>query len=218
VIYSFRDEVLKCGFAFASQYCPSLDAVAVAIALGLPLTPWRGGLVQDLVPRVTATPNTYSGMYGLGRFPFHTDLAHWRLPPRYLLLRCITGHAKVPTLLLDGLTIIETVTPDILTRAIFRPRRPRDGRLSLLRLCELTESGYCLRWDEVFLKPASKIGEIAGQRVMEQILKNEWVSIALRRPGDTVLIDNWRMLHSRPAIPNEFKNRRIQRVYLETLH
>lgn len=215
---SFRDEISKRGFAFASQHCPHLDTVAVASALGRPMNPLRGGLVQDLIPRASATPNTYSGIYGLDSFPFHTDLAHWRLPPRYILLRCIIGHAKVPTLLLDGLSVIESVTPDILTRAIFRPRRPLDGRLNLLRLCELTEKGYCFRWDEVFLKPASTIGTFAHKCVAEKILKDEHMSIVLKQTGDTLLIDNWRMLHSRPAIPSESQNRRIQRIYLETLH
>jgi L-asparagine oxygenase len=69
----------------------------------------------------------YSGIYGLGCFPFHTDLAHWRVPPHYLLLRCMTGYSDVPTLLVDGQALIDAVTLDVLIRAIFMPRRPRNG-------------------------------------------------------------------------------------------
>jgi hypothetical protein len=53
--------------------------------------------VQTLTPKseTNATPNTYSGNYGLGEFPFHTDLAHWSVPPRYVAIRCEVGAASV---------------------------------------------------------------------------------------------------------------------------
>lgn len=216
-MHSLKEDVSRYGYAFVRDYCPGADALAVANALGQPLEPWEGGTIQDLIPRSTATPNTYSGIYGLGRFPFHTDLAHWRVPPRYLLLRCVTGYADIPTLLLDGKSIFDAVTLDILTRAIFKPRRPRNGTLALLRLCEPTGDGYCFRWDELFLKPASKIGDLASQRVREQLDKCEPLKIALARADDTLLIDNWRMLHARSPIPVEREDRKIQRVYLESL-
>ena len=98
----FHDELARRGYAFVHGYRPGTDAVMVADSIGRPLTPWEDRIVQDLIPRATWTPNTYSGIYGLDRFPFHTDLAHWRLPPHYLLLRCVTGHARVPTLVFDG--------------------------------------------------------------------------------------------------------------------
>jgi alpha-ketoglutarate-dependent taurine dioxygenase len=214
---SLKEDIGRQGYAFAHEFSPGTDAVAVANAIGRPLIPWEGGLVQELVPRDTATPNTYSGIYGLDRFPFHTDLAHWRLPPRYLLLRCVAGHADVPTLLLDSHALLEAVTKDVLTRAIYRPRRPRDGKLTLLRLYEPRNDGYCFRWDEVFLKPASKIGELAGLRVKEQLRKCVPMSHSLTRPGDLLLIDNWRMLHARSLIPAERMDRKIQRIYLEDL-
>lgn len=216
-MHSLKEDVARHGYAFVRDYCTGVDTLAVANALGQTLEPWKGGTVQDLVPRSTATPNTYSGVYGLGRFPFHTDLAHWRIPPRYLLLRCVTGYADVPTLLLDGKSIFDTVTLDILTRAIFKPRRPRSGALALLRLCEPTDDGYCFRWDELFLKSASKIGDLASQRVREQIDKCDPLKITLAQADDILLIDNWRMLHARSPIPFEREDRKIQRVYLEGL-
>lgn len=215
---SIRDKVMRHGFVFIQAYRPESSTAAIAHDLGKPLAPWEDRLVQELVPRAHATPNTYSGIYGLDRFPFHTDLAHWRLPLRYLMLRCVTGYADVPTQLVDGRILIEAVTLDILARAIFKPRRPRDGGLTLLRLCEPTDDGHRLRWDEVFLKPASKIGEIADQRVREWLALYEPVSIALWQAGDTLVIDNWRMLHSRPPIPAGRENRKLERIYLGGLH
>jgi hypothetical protein len=182
------------------------------------MVPWVGGLVQELVPKSSSTPNTYSGIYGLNLFPFHTDLATWRQPPRYLLLRCIRGYAAVPTLLVDGRILADAVTPDILMRAIFKPRRPRDGALSLLRLYEPVDDGQRLRWDGVFLKPASKAGEIADVRVREWLARCQPLSIALTRADDTLVIDNWRMLHARSPIPAGREDRKLERVYLRELN
>nr|WP_281066390.1 TauD/TfdA family dioxygenase [Xanthobacter flavus] len=43
------------------------------------------------------------------------------------------------------------------------------------------------------------------------------MSIALAHPGDTLIIDNWRMLHARSPIPPGREDRSIQRVYLGAL-
>jgi hypothetical protein len=107
---------------------------------------------------------------------------------------------------------------DILVRAIFKPRRPMSGSIRLLRLCENIEDGFCLRWDEVFLQPASKIGEIAKGLVRDYLARINPESIALVRPGDTLLIDNWRMLHARSQVAAEQHDRKLERVYLEKLH
>lgn len=215
---SLKQEVTRHGYAFFREYFPETDTATIASEFGRPLTPWPGRLIQELVPRAIATPNTYSGMYGLDCFPFHTDLAHWRQPPRYLLLRCLNGYSDVPTLLLDGQAIFDAETLEILTRAIVKPRRPSGGTLDLLRLCTPVDSGYCFRWDETFLKPASRIGEVASQRVRELLPKRDPLSIALVRSGDTLLIDNWRMLHARSLVPTECEDRKIHRVYLEDMH
>lgn len=215
---SIRDSVLKHGYALARAYHPEMNTAAVADCLGQPLTAFEGRLVQELVPRAVATPNTYSGIYGLDHFPFHTDLAHRPLPPRYLMLRCLIGYADVPTLLVDGQSLMQAVTLDILARAIFKPRRPRGGLLTLLRLCEPTDAGHRLRWDEMFLKPASRIGEIANLRVREWLAQCEPLSIALERAGDTLIVDNWRMLHARSPIPVGREDRKLERIYLGAIH
>ena len=104
---SIKSDVTKNGYVFVQGYSAESETAAVAHMLGKPLIPWEGGLIQELIPRASSTPNTYSGIYGFGRFPLHTDLAHWRTPPRYLLLRCVVGYADVPTLLIDGQALIE---------------------------------------------------------------------------------------------------------------
>jgi L-asparagine oxygenase len=215
---SLADQIECCGYGFLPAYLADTDTVAVATALGTPLVPWEGGLVQQLTPRATATPNTYSGIYGLDRFPFHTDLAHWRNPPRYLLLRCINGYADVPTLLIDAKAIFEGAKLNSMTRAIVKPRRPQNGSVPLLRLCEQVGAKHRFRWDEVFLVAASRTGETAIDAVKTFLSSAEPLSIALHGAGDTLIIDNWRMLHARSPIVAGREDRAIERIYLERLH
>lgn len=212
-----RSKIAENGYSFIPRHRLGIGTVEVASDFGDPLTPWEGGLVQTLVPREDAAPNTYSGNFGLGSFSFHTDLAHWRRPPRYLLLRCQVGYDDVPTLLFDGRALIDAVSRDTLTRAIFKPRRPRDGTLALLHLFESADGADLLRWDEIFLRPASRIGDAADTQIRDWLAKSVPLSIALAHPGDTLIIDNWRMLHARSPIPPGREDRSIQRVYLGAL-
>lgn len=219
MLLELKSQLAAAGFVLLNSYRPGADVVAVAEELGETLTPWEGGLVQTLTPREKGDPNTYSGNFGLGAFPFHTDLAHWRIPPRYLLLRCITGYPDVPTSLVDGNILVDAVSRAVLARAIFKPRRPRAGAYALLRLLEDTADGrHMLRWDELFLQPGSRVGDRTDILVREWLSACQPISVALSQPDDTLIIDNWRMLHARSSVLPGREDRAIQRVYLRGLN
>ncbi|MGH9590129.1 MAG: TauD/TfdA family dioxygenase [Terracidiphilus sp.] len=213
-----REEVLVSGYCLMNAFQASDDSITIATGFGKAITPGEGRLVQQLVPKAADTPNSYSGIYGLGSFPFHTDLAHWHEPPRYFMLRCVKGYAEVPTLLVDGSVLVREASRDLLTRALVKPRRPHKGAVPILRLYETTEKGDRMRWDEVFLQPIGSLGRLAVDRVRECLARIESQSMLLTVPGDTVLIDNWRMLHARSPILPGCEDRRIERVYLESLN
>ena len=67
--------------------------------------------VQTLKPRTErqAPKSHYSGIFGLDEFPLHTDLAHWAMPPRYFMLRCIHGSPDVTTKLLPATVMMDAV-------------------------------------------------------------------------------------------------------------
>lgn len=209
----------KNGHLFLNEFHPDSDSATVISLLGAPVALGDGCAVHSLAPATTeaSTPNTYSGMYGLGAFPFHTDLAHWRTPPRYLALRCVVGFEDVPTLLLDGDEIVSVIGKNLLSRSLVQPRRPIKGRLPLFRLLQSSEERDLLRWDEVFIRPASDVGK-AGFREFKTAIESQTpIRISLSKPGDTVIIDNWRMLHARSAIRPEHQSRKIERAYLEDI-
>ena len=104
----------------------AIDTPSLEIAAEVGVVDEVQGLsaVQSLIPRdkSESSPNTYSGNFGLSEFPLHTDLAHWALPPRYVLLRCLHGQATVSTRLLDGRSIIRSLGAVRLRSALVQPR------------------------------------------------------------------------------------------------
>lgn len=217
---NLRNEVLERGYALIPAWRPERSAGDMAASLGEPLSLGTGDPAHTLTPaaKEVSTPNTYSGLYGLQGFPFHTDMAHWRAPPRYLMLRCLVGFREVPTMLIDGAELARDVGHDLLARAIVRPRRPVEGQVPLLRIYQPMEEDAVLRWDEIFIQPASKAGEEGSAKFREVLRHGKCQSIALATPGDTLVIDNWRMLHARGAVPSGCEGRRLERVYLGRLH
>ena len=130
------------GFVFLPEFCPNLPTLACAKSLGIIATIPGVTAVQSIRPRQqhAAPTNIYSGNYGLGKFPLHTDLAHWYLPPRYMLLRCIHPADQVATPLLHRDSALSGISLLTIRRAVYQPRRRMDGRLSLLRLIQPTHS------------------------------------------------------------------------------
>lgn len=210
------------GCIFMEGFEPGKPSAEIAPMFGKVLSVWDDDdPVQELVPidQNVAPPNTYSGIFGRDRFPFHTDLAHWRDPPRYLMLRCVKGYLDIPTPVIDGHDLVQAIGPDLLNRALVKPRRPRGGSFSMLTLREPEgDRPALIRWDEVYLKPASKLGEQAISRMKVEIDRRQAIENALVQPGDMMIIDNWRMLHARAPVPAEREDRMIERTYLGELN
>ena len=210
------------GFVIQKELAPHLSTVEVAHQLGAiinidRLLPFSGiPTVQSLRPRGTkeVQQNQYSGHFGFDRFPLHTDLAHWILPPHCLLLRCLVGTEDVFTNLLPCRYVIDLVGAAALRKAVLRIRRRHFGCSGLVRAMSPHHHAEVFRWDPVFLEPLSRHAR-ALQRVM---VDSDWddatIKVQLRKPGDTILIDNWRMLHGRSQVPPRSILRHVERVYL----
>jgi len=216
---TIKEQIQKDGYVFLREYRTDSDDTEVASTIGKPSYSRGESAVHFLSPRTKdkATPNTYSGIYGYKKFPFHTDLAHWKNPPRYLLLRCVVGFREVSTLIADGSEIIRSAGALSLSRALVQPRRPIDGKLPLLRLLEDIEGKMLLRWDKVFLRPASNAGSNGMLLFQSAIEKCSPSAFFLTDKGDTLILDNWRMLHARSNVNENHAGRKIMRAYFEEL-
>lgn len=210
---SVAEELSQQGFAFIPSFAPSDLTDASMELFG---NAWSTGsfpLTQHLRPRAVGTisPAHYSGVFGLSAFPLHTDLAHYSAPPRYFVLRTVVGCDTTQTTLVDGLLLACNVGRERLARSLVRGRqRPFNNRL--LRLLETSETER-IRWDSLFLVPASAAGQ-EGCDLFSKALKNLTPDqICLASPGDTLIVDNWRMLHGRSGVISHASGRHLMRAY-----
>lgn len=192
--------------------CGTLEiAKAVGVVAPLPGYP----TVQQLVPREDnhLELSSYSGNFGKSAFPLHTDMAHWFVPPRFFLLRCIRPAEDVYTHLLHARKVFSPEDRDIAQRALFRPRRRLDGRLTLLRL----HDDEIFRWDPLFLIPMSPRAIAFQKNLAAKISASMLNEVAFSYAGDSLIVDNWNVLHGRSSVPEGASNRLIERVYLSAL-
>lgn len=171
--------------------------------------------VQTLAPRQIemTEKSSYSGNFGTGPFPLHTDMAHWHMPPRYFLLRCVVPVEGVYTTFLHTHELFCAEDADTMNRSLFRPRRRIDGRLTMLRL----NSGGICRWDSLFIQPINARAEALRQRISQRIDTSSPRHVALENFNECILVDNWMTLHGRTAVPPHGISRRIDRVYLSNI-
>jgi len=120
-------------------------------------------------------------------------------------------------MILDGRAIASKIGAELMGRALVRARRPRCGEVRMLRLRQSDGADEIIRWDTEYLKPASHVGELVFSS-FQSILKEATATPAVMvDDGDVVVIDNWRMLHARPAIAPNRRDRKLQRVYLRSV-
>lgn len=173
----------------------------------------RGDLIDILQPRATseARPRTLSAEYGVGRFPFHNDTAHWPEPCRLICLACIDpGPAGRATLLipLQSLQTWNSVTSKIAT-GIFRVRNGRRSFYSSI----VSPGRPWIRYDPGCMTPESD-GSAFAWNAMQGLLdasnpiRVEW------QAGDILVLDNWWVLHARDESPSADPTRRLARVLL----
>ena len=193
---------------FASS--PDVPTIDVARAVGaVDLHPGLAD-VQAIQPREGGEGSSYSGNFGTAAFPLHTDMAHWHVPPRFILLRCVTPSPSVSTLVVPSRHVTADMPKNLLRSAFFRARRPLDGRVGILRLW--TEASF--RWDQTFIEPLNGAGRVLRAAVMERIHSIAPRELTMDEPGKCILIDNWQSIHGRSAVPPSAMARVVERVYL----
>lgn len=219
---AIRQIISERGYALIARHRPELKTLDAVSLLGCVLTLEGFSAVQELRPHAksSAPPNTYSGNFGTGEFPMHTDLAHWAVPPRYLALRCIKGAPEVATSVFDGSVMVDAIGETSLRRTLVQPRRPLRNGKPLLRLFDYFEGDDVgvLRWDSIFLRPATVDSEKTHSLVARYIASAVAQEVVLLNPGDTLIVDNWRMIHRRSPVPAGATDRHIDRAYLGDLH
>ena len=188
----------------------------IADAIGSVASPAGIPMIQTLMPRKAESVqrSSYSGNFGLGDFPLHTDLAHWHVPPRFFLLRCVQPADHVHTTFVKAAELFRCEDHITLRRSLFRPRRRLDGRLTMLRLYD--RGAY--RWDELFIQPMNSIASELQTRIASRISNMLVQKVAFESAKDCIVVDNWNVLHGRSAVSGIGRCRVVERVYLSAVH
>src|SRR5450432_1221246 len=145
-----------------------------------------------VVSQENARPHSHSAIHGRAAIPFHTDAAHWAIPPRYVVLRSEnqTGRA---TEIIDGRNNVgEQSNAKLLERAVFVAI---NGRRSFLTSAWNPTVGF-LRWDPSCMRAADRTARQA-LAMLERELSRAHVDRICWNVGTTLVVDNWRCMHAR---------------------
>ena len=185
--------------------------LGLADELGVPIAPPNKPVLHRLCARSqnVAAPNTYSGRFGLGEFPLHSDMANWTTPPRYVLLRRKSANGAVPTLIADSAIAQQAVGLIRLKRGLWLGRAAR--RSFVCNLLAVKNGHHLFRWDAVTLKPLTADARNV-QVELEALLKEVKVTPVYYDDESTLVLDNWRVLHARPRVLINQHSRVMERV------
>ena len=191
-----------------------LDLLSLAKQLGTPVPVLPGepelGIVGGRSESGELSPNEYAVAYGNGNIPLHTDAAYYRVPPRLGILRLKpTSVSNRPTLLADPMHGNPSHQElSALRRSLWRIYG--GGRLTPFagRLIEKQGSDYYFRFDMNCMRPYFKKRR-EGRSVFDNILNRctryevDW------KPGQTVLWDNWKLLHGNGSVTEGKHGKRV---------
>lgn len=177
----------------------SLEALrAAALRLGWEPVELRSGDhgVTKLAPVTPeqAPARSHSALVGTGSQPLHTDGAHRRRPPRWIVL-----HSEQPNLTPTSLCRLRS--PLSGDGGISMPLAAAKGGIFIVDagpdrfLATLYTESSGWRWDPDCMTPSDQRAREA-MKVLSQ-LSNEAVDHEWVDPNQFLLIDNWQVLHAR---------------------
>lgn len=156
---------------------------------------------------------TFSNVYGLSAFPFHSDTAFWGLPARYIVMGMLST-SSCTTNYISLKEIDRFISGDFLRkarRAIYLIET-FEGSKYTSPVFEV-DGSYGFRFDPNIMTPANGYAKIFHDELVAAMNRVE--SMKIDWSGNkAVVLDNWNYLHSRSAVINE--NREMFRIYLES--
>ncbi|MCU1615832.1 MAG: hypothetical protein JWO98_3372 [Frankiales bacterium] len=157
-----------------------------------------------------AHPRSLSAIHGLGEQPLHTDGAHLKDPPTFVVLHAATPN-ETPTLVWSERSRVTNPSypgigrPPCLTGGIFVVRT---GSTQFLASAYDDRDGY--RYDPGCMQPADERAHEAARHFASltgSAYQHEWTE-----PDQVLLISNRRALHARAAVGEADAGRELTRI------
>lgn len=212
-----RSSLLKKGWVTFDWDGAQADLLKLAKELGEPIPSRKAGnLVDRLIPTTAeqAHIRSMSSLFGEGAFPFHTDAAYLRVPPRFVILRHAEGESvSRPTLLLDSQSLpLASHALNVLRREVWLVNGGR-GRFYTPILNETLVPGTTIaRFDRNCMKPVGDEASCSLEILENMLASAEPRSISWSK-SQVLIVDNWKILHARGPKPfEETESRILERV------
>ena len=156
-----------------------------------------------------ARAGSKSSFRGLNAFPPHTDEAFRPIPPRYIMLRLLSGKSQSATELfeIENSEIDKRLLSD-LSCGLWACRGAQAPHIS--SVCENDR----IRWDEDCMRPLDSLAKRAHVEFRMCLLSLAKIRFTWTTSSSVLLIDNWRTLHGRELVP-VCERRQIERLYVE---
>lgn len=179
------------------------DLLKIAAKLGTPVPSRQSGPLLDVLVPVeseAAPAHSLSAAFGLAGFPWHTDGAHWQVPPRWLLMRADGDDGGDVATLVQPLSVLsdEHLLGEM-RRATFTISRGRAAFLSTLLARAPDRRSEFLRLDPRVVHPASPLSRRVLASVEDTLSRHSPVRIEWA-PGHVLILDNWHTAHAREPV------------------
>jgi alpha-ketoglutarate-dependent taurine dioxygenase len=187
--------------------------LSLASSFGNPVPPRNGApVVSTLRPTASesARGHSLSARFSVGKFPYHTDTAHWPVPCRFVLLACVNpGAANRDTVLFDSAALCLTQQDrDLLYSTPFRVINGRRSFFSTV----LQHGQPFIRYDQGCMAPVLGSGQRA-ERIFSDRDAQHGLLVPFRwKRGMVLIVDNWRVLHGRDQASCNDGERALLRV------
>jgi hypothetical protein len=203
------------GWARVAAIFSGSELVALARTIGSPVARPNGEFIKRLTPTraENARLGTLSATYGTGKFPFHTDTAFWPLPCRYVVLRAL-GDFRRPINVSAFTTVLACGGAPLTAhaeRSLWLARTPSATFYCSMRF--RSDVGVGWRFDRACMHPANA-SAVEVAHALDKLTATIQGEVVYYCPGEAIIIDNWRLLHSRGAGPSDEGARVIERVYV----
>lgn len=156
----------------------------------------------------TSAKKTLTKIFNNKEFPYHTDGVQYELPPKYIiLLRTREASQYTATNIIDGLSIAEN-NKELFFQTSFIIKG--NGFRELSNIVKKKGEEYLLRYNPVIMSSYTSDKRQEIDAIFKEVppIKIDWKS------NDILIIDNWRMLHSRDEIKNTDGIRGLKRIEL----
>ncbi len=207
-------ELNDCGWTVLSFDGKDDSLLRMAAALGIPIACQSNyPIIQQLTPHQNSSKSgiSFSKVFGTGGFPLHTDLAHWPLPARYVLLADVGISHSRPTFVLSQSNFLAKFDEADIGHSVWKVPGPMGSFLCSMNFKALNRNW--LRFDPLCMQPQNEAARAiinANKSIQYSPIQVDWSQNLV------LVIDNWLMLHGRGGSSvNDTNHRVLKRILIE---